>query len=110
MDDFGTGYSSLSHLKNLPLDEIKIDKAFVSELDSTQEHPLVESMLAIGKHMKLAVIAEGVETAMQRDILLQLGCVSFQGYLISRPLPEKEFVQWLSRNESAVKNFGKASF
>lgn len=98
MDDFGTGYSSLSHLKNLPLDEIKIDQSFVSELDRSQEHPLVESMIAIGRHMRLDVIAEGVETEMQRDILLQLDCVNFQGYLFSRPLPEKEFVQWLSRN------------
>ena len=98
LDDFGTGYASLAHLKNLPLDEIKIDQSFVSELDPKEEHPLVESMLAIGRHMKLAVIAEGVETEMQRDILLQLGCVNFQGYLFSRPLPENEFVQWLSKN------------
>jgi diguanylate cyclase (GGDEF)-like protein/PAS domain S-box-containing protein len=96
LDDFGTGYSSLAYLKDLPLDQLKIDKAFVSELDHTEEHPLVESMLAIGRHMRLAVVAEGVETEMQRDILVQLGCVNFQGYLFSRPLPEKEFMQWLS--------------
>jgi len=98
LDDFGTGYASLAHIKNLPLDEIKIDQSFVSELDRKEDHPLVESILAIGRHMKLAVIAEGVETEIQRDILLQLGCVNFQGYLFSRPLPEKEFLQWLGGN------------
>ena len=95
LDDFGTGYSSLAYLKHLPLDEMKIDKSFVQELDQATEHPLIESMIAIGRHMGLSVIAEGVETKAQRDILLQLGCRHFQGYLFSRPLPEDAFVQWL---------------
>ena len=95
LDDFGTGYSSLAYLKDLPLDQIKIDQTFVSELERTDEHPLVESMLAIGRHMHLDVVAEGVETEKQRKILATLGCVNFQGYLFSRPLPEKDFVQWL---------------
>jgi diguanylate cyclase (GGDEF)-like protein len=83
-----------------PLDEMKIDKSFVQELDQATEHPLIESMIAIGRHMGLSVIAEGVETKAQRDILLQLGCRHFQGYLFSRPLPEDVFVQWLKNHAS----------
>ncbi|MBI5041847.1 MAG: bifunctional diguanylate cyclase/phosphodiesterase, partial [Gammaproteobacteria bacterium] len=96
LDDFGTGYSSLAYLKDLPLDQIKIDKAFVGELDRTREHTLVETMLAIGRHMRLEIVAEGVETDVQRDILLELGCAGFQGFLLCRPLPENEFLEWLS--------------
>jgi len=98
LDDFGTGYSSLAYLKDLPLDLIKIDRTFVNELTTTAEHPLVESMIAIGHHMQLGVIAEGVETTMQRDILVKLGCENFQGYFFSRPLPEKDFLAWVARN------------
>ena len=101
LDDFGTGYSSLAYLKDLPLDQIKIDRTFISELDNTQKHPLVETMISIGRHMRLDVVAEGVETEFQHEILLQLGCVNFQGYLFSRPLPEKNFLDWISEENSA---------
>ncbi len=93
LDDFGTGYSSLAYLRDLPLDLIKIDQTFISELTETSEHPLVESMIAIGRHMKLRVIAEGVETSAQRDILARMGCDGFQGFLFCRPLPHQEFWQ-----------------
>ena len=95
LDDFGTGYSSLAYLRDLPLDQLKIDKNFVSELSTTVEHPLVGSMIAIGRHMKLAVIAEGVETQTQRDKLIALGCEHFQGFLFCRPIPERDFLAWL---------------
>lgn len=95
LDDFGTGYSSLAYLRDLPLDQLKIDKTFISELDDGGEHPLVETMIAIGRHMKLAVIAEGVETQTQHAALTKLLCDSFQGYLFCRPLPEKDFLQWV---------------
>jgi diguanylate cyclase (GGDEF)-like protein len=98
LDDFGTGYSSLAYLRDLPLDQIKIDKSFVNELNSAVEHPLIESMIAISQHMNLPVIAEGVETETQRDILTQLGCDSFQGYLYCRPIPEQEFLAWLAKH------------
>ena len=107
MDDFGTGYSSLAYLKDLPLDQIKIDRAFVSELKDTDKHPLVETMIAIGQHMHLAVIAEGVETEMQRQVLVELGCANFQGFLFSVPLPESEFSEWLVRNGAATKIYGQ---
>lgn len=96
MDDFGTGYSSLAYLRDLPLDQIKIDKSFVNELSNAVEHPLIESMIAISHHMRLPVIAEGVETEVQREILIQFGCKSFQGFLFCRPLPERDFIKWLS--------------
>lgn len=100
LDDFGTGYSSLAYLRDLPLDQLKIDKNFISELSSAIEDPLVESMIAIGKHMKLAVVAEGVETQSQRDKLTALGCEHFQGYLFCHPLPEHDFLHWLDQNET----------
>ena len=103
LDDFGTGYSSLAYLRDLPLDQLKIDKDFVSELSSTVEHPLVGSMIAIGKHMKLAVVAEGVETETQRDQLTKLGCEHFQGFLFCHPLPEAGFLAWLERHHPSSK-------
>ena len=95
LDDFGTGYSSLAYLRDLPLDVLKIDQAFVHELDGAIDHPLVETIVAIGRHMRLDVIAEGVETTMQHDILLKLGCENFQGYLFSKPLSEADLLKWL---------------
>jgi diguanylate cyclase (GGDEF)-like protein/PAS domain S-box-containing protein len=99
LDDFGTGYSSLAYLRDLPLDHIKIDQSFIAELDKSVDNPLVETMIAIGRHMRLGVVAEGVETEKQRAILLQLGCERFQGYLYTQPLPEKEFLVWLSSHQ-----------
>ena len=102
MDDFGTGYSSLAYLKDLPLDQIKIDRAFISELNTKDKHPLVETMISIGRHMHLDVIAEGVETKTQCEILVELGCVNFQGYFFSLPLPENEFAEWLSNSHDTT--------
>lgn len=96
LDDFGTGYSSLAYLRDLPLDVLKIDKTFVDALETTAHEPLVESMISIGRHMGLQVIAEGVETAVQLQRLQALGCNAFQGYLFSRPLAEPQFVEWLN--------------
>jgi EAL domain-containing protein (putative c-di-GMP-specific phosphodiesterase class I) len=98
MDDFGTGYSSLAYLRVLPLDQLKIDKLFVAELSGAVDHPLAESMIAIGKHMKLEVVAEGVENELQRERLIALDCDRFQGFLYSRPLSVVDFIDWLRRN------------
>lgn len=97
LDDFGTGYSSLAYLKDLPLDGFKIDRAFVDGLHNSQTEALVNSMIAIGRHMDLDVIAEGVETDDQCEKLRQMGCRIFQGYLFGKPMPEPEFLQWLER-------------
>ncbi len=101
LDDFGTGYSSLAYLRDLPLDQLKIDRGFTRELSRGEEHPLVESMIAIGRHMKLTVVAEGVETELQRSALARLGCENFQGFLFCAPLPGDDFVAWLSNGRVA---------
>ena len=92
LDDFGTGYSSLSYLKRLPLDQMKIDRAFVRDMmvDATSG-AIAQTILSLGHAMGLSVIAEGVETEEQRGFLAGLGCHSFQGFLFSHPLPLGEF-------------------
>ena len=88
LDDFGTGYSSLSMLKRLPLNQLKIDQSFVADLlTDSQDANIVRAIVAMGESLDLQVIAEGVETAAQRDALLALGCRHFQGYFFGRPAP-----------------------
>jgi diguanylate cyclase (GGDEF)-like protein/PAS domain S-box-containing protein len=103
MDDFGTGYSSLAYLKRLPLDELKIDRAFVQDMmEDGPSGAIARVIISIGQVLNLSVIAEGVETDAQRDALLNLGCDSFQGYLFSRPVPADEFERtWLRGGKKA---------
>jgi len=98
LDDFGTGYSSLSYLKRLPLDQLKIDRAFVQDiLADVASASIAQTIISLGRAMDLSVIAEGVETEAQRKFLHSLGAHSFQGYLFSRPLPLEELERiWLS--------------
>ncbi|WP_455216972.1 EAL domain-containing protein, partial [Kaarinaea lacus] len=95
LDDFGTGYSSLAYLKDMSLDILKIDKTFISELTTENEHPLVESIIAMGQHMNLDVIAEGVETEQQLEILKKLGCETFQGFFLASPMEEQGFLKYV---------------
>ena len=96
IDDFGTGYSSLSYLKKLPLSIIKIDKAFVSDLDKAEgDRVLVDAILSIAQSMQLEVVAEGVETQSQADYLREKGTEMYQGWLFSKPLPSSSAEQWL---------------
>lgn len=87
IDDFGTGYSSLGYLKDLAVDTLKIDKVFVDELSDPKGLKLVEAILAIAKALKMNVVAEGIETEQQYQLLLNLGCDMGQGYYFARPEP-----------------------
>jgi EAL domain-containing protein (putative c-di-GMP-specific phosphodiesterase class I) len=92
MDDFGTGYSSLAYLQRMPLDQLKIDQAFVRDLLTNPNAAAIASTLVkLGQDLGLKVIAEGVETQEQREFLSSIGCHAFQGYLYSKPLPVAEF-------------------
>ncbi len=88
IDDFGTGYSSLLYLKRLPASELKIDRAFVNELQAqTEDATIVTAIVALAQTLNLKVVAEGVETAEQQEFLTGLGCNTLQGYLLGRPVP-----------------------
>jgi EAL domain-containing protein (putative c-di-GMP-specific phosphodiesterase class I) len=92
LDDFATGYSCLAYLGRLPLDELKIDQAFVQNiLVNPGSVAIAQAIVSLSKSMHLAVIAEGVETEAQRNCLADLGCHSYQGYLFSAPAPLEEF-------------------
>ena len=87
IDDFGTGYSSLAYLKQLSINELKIDQSFIKDiLTDSNDSVIVETMLSIGKKFNLEIIAEGVETKEQYEKLISMGCSYFQGYFFGKPV------------------------
>lgn len=95
LDDFGTGYASLSHLRDYPVDCIKIDRSFVSGIGKNADNTaIVEALVGLGRSMKLEVIAEGIETQGQLDFVSALGCDFGQGYFFSRPIAAHELIEW----------------
>jgi diguanylate cyclase (GGDEF)-like protein len=96
LDDFGTGYSSLAYLRQLPLDELKIDLSFVRSLQSATPNPLVGFIIDVGHRLGMTTVAEGVETIEQRAVLERLGCDAIQGHLVSPSLNATQFEQWLA--------------
>ena len=102
LDDFGTGYSSLAYLKHLPLDTIKIDRTFVAGLDGEADRSIVEAVIALAHGLRISVVAEGIETEAQFEILRAMGCDTGQGYLFARPLPEPDAARLLSPGRSGA--------
>ncbi|MBQ4212982.1 MAG: EAL domain-containing protein, partial [Selenomonas sp.] len=100
MDDFGSGYSSLSMLKDLPVDVLKIDMAFVQEVDkSSRAGAILESIVELGKHLRMEVVVEGVETKEQVDFLEKIGCRVIQGYYFSKPIDVGSFMGLVKRSQ-----------
>lgn len=97
IDDFGTGYSSLAYFKNLPVQEVKIDKSFVSDmLTNERDNVIVKSIIDLGHNLGMRVVAEGVENKETMIALKQMGCDVLQGYYVSRPVSSGDFMDWIS--------------
>lgn len=103
IDDFGTGFSSLNYLRHFPIDVLKIDQSFVRELmDDEAALAIIEAVIALANALGMRTVAEGVETEAQRKLLQSRGCHTLQGFLISRPLPEAEFIRWLKQQADGL--------
>lgn len=104
IDDFGTGHSSLAYIKNLPVNEIKIDKSFIKGMGLSKNDTLiVQAAIELGHHLGLTVVAEGVENKESYDLLAQLGCDEAQGYYMSPPIPNTKLMAWLSQSPWGLK-------
>ena len=105
LDDFGTGYSSLSHLRNLPIDTIKIAKPFIDDLDTpNNQHPFAIAIITLSQALNKTVVAEGIERPEQLSALKALGCHNGQGYLIARPMDHHTTQTWLHHHSRPETN------
>jgi diguanylate cyclase (GGDEF)-like protein len=95
LDDFGTGFSSMSYLQKLPLDRLKVDRAFISDITLEGQSVIAETIINLGKKMNLKVIAEGIEEIEQQERLVELGCDEVQGFYYAKPMPHDEFLTFL---------------
>jgi len=108
IDDFGTGYSSLKYLQNLPIDTLKIDQSFIRDLDPSNDAlsgngAIVQAIVTLAQQLGLRVVAEGVETPEELEVLRRLGCDFVQGYLFSRPMSVEDCDRFLSSSSSGAK-------
>ena len=95
IDDFGTGYSSLSYLAELPVQTLKIDQSFIRKLtESSSNARVVQAIIALGKAMKLEVVAEGIETEEQLKLVTRYEADLAQGFFVGEPMPEEDFLRW----------------
>lgn len=96
IDDFGTGFSSLSYLRRFPIDRLKIDQSFVRDIDSTPvNESIARAIVALADSLALEIVAEGIETASEVEVLKRIKCVQGQGFLFSKPLDAERFSTWL---------------
>jgi len=92
LDDFGTGHSCLAYLRKFPIDILKIDSSFVGEIGAGDDSAIIiKAIISLARSLSLDVVAEGVETQAQSEMLMQFGCHSYQGYLFGKPMTEEEF-------------------
>jgi len=105
MDDFGTGYASLTYLKRFPIDVLKIDRSFVEDIGvDSDDEAIIQSTLALAHSLGKECVAEGVESLHQLSFLKARGCKHFQGYLFSKPVPNKEVLGLINRDWSDIFN------
>lgn len=105
IDDFGTGFSSLNYLQKMPIDRLKIDQAFVRTSNTESGREIVEMIIHLGRTLDLTVIAEGVETVNELDILKLFQCDEIQGYLYAHPMASVDLFEWMEENKSKLNNF-----
>ena len=111
IDDFGTGYSSLSYLRKLPAEELKVDRSFVMDLETSPDaRAVVDAVIRLARALGLKVVAEGVETVRQRDILIEMGCDEFQGYLFAKPMSARALLLWASDDQQRQVAFKPSLF
>ncbi|HEY0921991.1 two-component system response regulator [Rheinheimera pacifica] len=101
IDDFGIGFSSLNYLQQLPLDRIKVDRAFIRDIDKPAGEVIAETIINLGKRLNLATIAEGVETQAQEQAIVAMGCDEVQGFMYARPMPPAELLTFLQQQKAA---------
>jgi diguanylate cyclase (GGDEF)-like protein len=111
IDDFGTGYSSLSYLRQLPAEELKIDRAFIMDLDKSEDaRAIVDAVVRLAHALSLKVVAEGVDTPRQCEILLELGCDELQGFLFAKPMSAKALLEWAAEDTAETAEFRPSLF